>query len=85
MDCTQIGVLKETSQVSLGTFLESENCRPLKSKVTLEILGNLANKTLEGELADEKVGGLLVPADLSEGDSAGAVAMGLLHSASGRS
>lgn len=44
----------------------------------LEILGNLTNKALEGQLADEKLGGLLVATDLTESDGTGLVAVGLL-------
>ena len=46
-----------------------------KEKEThLEVLRNLTNKTLEGELADEELGRLLVAPDLAEGDGARAVA-----------
>ena len=40
---------------------------------------NLTNKTLEGKLSDEKLGGLLIATNLAEGDSSGTEAMGLLH------
>ena len=52
--------------------------RSLEAKVTLEILGDLTNKTLEGELADEQVGGLLVTTDLTESDGTGSESVGLL-------
>jgi hypothetical protein len=42
-------------------------------------LRNLTNKTLEGKLSDEKLGGLLIATNLAEGDSSGTEAMGLLH------
>ena len=45
----------------------------------LEVLGNLAHKPLEGQLADEELSGLLVLADLAQGDGARAVPVGLLH------
>ena len=34
----------------------------------LEVLGDLTNKTLEGQLADEELGRLLVATDLTESD-----------------
>ena len=40
-------------------------------------------QALEGELADEQVGGLLVAADLPKGDGPGAVTVGLLDAAGG--
>jgi hypothetical protein len=55
----------------------------LPAKITLEVLGNLANNTLEGCLADEEVGTLLVPTDLSEGDGSRAVSVGLFDTSSG--
>eukprot|EP00962_Isochrysis_galbana_P034821 scaffold11852_cov106-Isochrysis_galbana.AAC.2 len=43
-----------------------------------------AHKALERELADQELGRLLVPADLTERDGAWAVAVGLLDAACGR-
>jgi hypothetical protein len=45
----------------------------------LKVLRNLAHKTLEGELPDEKLSRLLVTTNLAERDSSGTEAMGLLH------
>ena len=80
MDGAQVCVLKEANKVSLSGFLKSKNSRSLEAKVALEILRDLTDQTLEGELADEEVGRLLVPADFAEGDSSGPVTMGLLDS-----
>lgn len=44
----------------------------------LEVLGDLTNKTLEGQLADEELGGLLVATDLTESDGTRLVAVRLL-------
>ena len=65
---TQVGIFKESNQVGLGGFLKGQDGRTLESKIGLEILGDLTDKTLEWQLADEKVGGLLVTTDLTEGD-----------------
>jgi len=83
VDGAEVGVLKEANEVGLGSLLEREHGRGLEAEVRLEVLGDLADEALEGELADEKLGGLLVLADLTEGDSAGAVAVGLLDPAGG--
>jgi len=80
VDSAQVGVLEEADQVGLGSFLESSNGSRLEPEVGLEVLGNLPDETLEGELPDEELGGLLVPPDLTEGDGAGAVPVGLLDS-----
>ena len=41
-------------------------------------------ETLEGDLADEQVGGLLVVTDIAESDGSGAVAVGLLDASGGK-
>jgi hypothetical protein len=83
VDGAQVGVLEKTNEVSLGGLLESKNGGSLEAKVTLEILGDLTDKTLEGELADEQVRGLLVTTDLTESDGSGAVTVGLLDTSGG--
>jgi len=50
---------------------------------TLEILRDFTNETLEGQLADEQVGGLLILANLSKCDSSRPEAMRLLHTTGG--
>ena len=83
MDGAQVGVLEETNQVGLGGLLQSKDGGTLEAEVGLEVLGDLADEALEGELADEELGGLLVLADLTESHGAGAVAVGLLDAAGG--
>ena len=51
------------------------------SKTNLEVLRNFTDKPLEGQLADEELGRLLVAADLAQRDRAGAEAVRLLHAA----
>jgi len=83
MDGTRVGVLKQTNQIGLTSFLESHDSRGLESEVSLEVLGNLSHQTLEGKLADEKLSGLLVSSDLTESNSSWSVSVGLLDSSSG--
>ena len=80
MDGAEVGVLEEGDEVRLGGLLESDDGGSLESEVVLEILGDLADKALEGQLADEELGGLLVSADLAEGDGSRAVSVRLLDS-----
>ena len=61
MDGTEVGVLEETHQVGLTGLLKSHHGRALEPQISLEVLGNLTDKTLEGQLADEQLSGLLVP------------------------
>merc|ERR1719187_2425453 len=83
VDGAEVGVLKQSHQVGLAGFLEGHHGGALEAEVSLEILGNLPHKALERQLADEQLGGLLVPPDLSESHSAGPVPVRLLHTSSG--
>jgi hypothetical protein len=78
VDGSQVGVLEEGDEVSLGGLLEGTDGRGLEAEVSLEVLGDLADETLEGELADQELGRLLVATDLTKSDGTGAVTMGLL-------
>lgn len=68
MDGAQVGVLEERDEVGLDGLLKSADGGRLEAEVRLEVLGDLTNKTLEGQLADEKLSGLLVATDLTESD-----------------
>ena len=84
VDGTKVGVLKEANKVGLTGLLESSNGSRLEPQVGLEVLGNLPDQALEGELADEQLSGLLVPPDLTEGHCARPVPVGLLDASGGR-
>ena len=84
VDGAEVGVLEERDEVGLGGFLEGDDGRSLEAEIVLEVLGNLADEALEGQLADEKLGGLLVAADLAKGDRSWSVPMRLLDSSGGR-
>ena len=84
VDGAQVGVLEQTDEVSLAGLLEGHDSGRLEPKVGLEVLGDFTDQALEGELADQQLGGLLVTTDLTESDGTGPVPMGLLNSSSGR-
>ena len=48
MDSAKVGVLKQANQVSLRCFLQSHNSRGLESEISLEVLGDLTDESLEG-------------------------------------
>jgi hypothetical protein len=83
VDGTQVRVLKEPDEVGLCRLLKCHHGRALKAQIGLEILSNLTDEALEGQLADQQLCGLLVPPDLTEGDGAGAVPVRLLDAAGG--
>jgi hypothetical protein len=66
MDGRQIGVLKESDEVGLAGFLKSSDGRRLESQVSLEILSDLTNETLEGELSDQELGRFLVTTNFTK-------------------
>ena len=68
MNGAQVRVLKQTYEVGLGGLLQSTDGGRLETKVRLVVLGNLTNETLEGELTDEELGGLLVTTDFAKCD-----------------
>ena len=79
VDSAKVGILEKTHKVSLGGLLKGKDSRSLESEISSEVLGDLTHKSLEGKLADEKLSGLLVSADLTKSHGAGAVSVGLLH------
>ena len=85
MDSAQVRVFKETDEVSLGGLLQGHDSRGLEAEVGLEVLGNLAHKTLEGQFPDEQLCALLVTADLTESHGPRPVTVGLLDSSGGGS
>jgi len=78
VDGAQVGVLKQANQVGLRSFLQGTDGSALEPEISLEVLCNLTDQTLEGQLADQELGGLLVTTDLTESDGTGPVPMGLL-------
>ena len=82
-DGAKVGVLEQSDEVCLSRLLQGHDSRALEAKVSLEVLGDLPNEALEGQLADEKLSGLLVSPDLTESHSSGPVSVGLLHSSGG--
>ena len=83
MDGAQVGVLEKTNKVGLASLLEGHDGGALEAEISLEVLGDLTDKALEGQLADEELGGFLVTTDLTESDGSGPVTVGLLHSSGG--
>ena len=55
VDGAQVGIFKEADEVGLSRLLKGHDCRGLEAKVSLEVLGDLADQTLERQLADEQL------------------------------
>ena len=84
VDRAQVGVLKESDQVGLRSLLQGHHGGRLETQVGLEVLSNLTDQALEGQLADQQLSRLLVATDLTQSHGSGAITMGLLNSAGGR-
>lgn len=83
MDSAQVSILKEPDKVGLRRLLQSHDCGALEAEVRLEILSDFAHEPLEGQLANEQLGGLLEFADFTKGNGSRPVAMRLLDTAGG--
>jgi hypothetical protein len=78
VDGAQVGVLEERDEVGLYGLLESADSGGLEAEIRLEVLSDLTDKALEGQLADEELSRLLVATDLTKSDGSGLVAVRLL-------
>nr|KYP68235.1 hypothetical protein KK1_021856 [Cajanus cajan]KYP68240.1 hypothetical protein KK1_021861 [Cajanus cajan]KYP68243.1 hypothetical protein KK1_021864 [Cajanus cajan] len=85
MNSAEICVFKKTNEIGLGGFLKSRDSTALESEIGLEILSDFPHQPLERKLPDEKLGALLVLADLPQRHRARPETVGLLHAAGGRS
>ena len=83
VDGAQVGILEQTDEVSLAGLLEGHDGRALEAEVSLEVLGDLTDQALEGQLADEELSGLLVSPDLTESNGSWPVSVGLLDTSGG--
>ena len=84
VDGAQVGVFEESYEVGFGSFLEGHDGRALETEISLEVLGDFTDQTLEGELADEEFSALLVTTDFTESYGTGPVPVGLLDTSCGR-
>ena len=83
VDSAKVGVFEETDHVGLSGFLEGEDGRGLETEVVLELSSDLTDESLEGELSDEELGGLLETSDLAKSDGSWSEAVGLLDTSGG--
>jgi hypothetical protein len=83
VDGSQVSILEQRDEVGLSGLLKSHDGGGLEAQIGLEILSNLTNKTLEGQLANQELGRLLVTPDLTKSDGTGAEPVGLLDTTGG--
>jgi len=83
MNSAQVGIFEQADQVGLAGLLQGADGGRLEAQISLEVLGNFTHQPLEGQLADQQFGGLLVATDLSKSHRTRSITMGLLD-ATGR-
>ncbi|CAL9098746.1 unnamed protein product, partial [Musa acuminata var. zebrina] len=81
VDGAEVGVLEEADEVGLGRLLEGRDGGALEAEIGLEVLRDLADKALKGQLPDEQLRALLVLADLPQRHRPGAETVGLFYAA----
>ena len=78
MDSAKVSILEKTNKVGFRCLLESQNGAALETQVSLEVLSDFTNQTLEGQLSDQKLGALLVATDLTKSHSSRSESVRLL-------
>jgi hypothetical protein len=78
VDGAEIGIFEERDEVSLDGLLESTNSGRLETEITLEILSNFTNQSLERKLSDQKLSGLLISSNFTKSDSSWLISVWLL-------
>ena len=74
----EVGVLEQSDQVGFRSLLEGQDGLRLESEVRFVVSGDFSHESLEGQLSDEELSGLLKFSDFSQGHSSGAVPVGFL-------
>ena len=82
MNGAKVGVFKKTNEVRLSGLLKSKHGRALESELLLELVSDFSHESLERELSDQKIGGLLVLSNFSESDGTWSISVRLLDTAS---
>ena len=84
VDSAQVGVFKESDQVSFAGFLKGHDGGALESEISLEVLCDFTYKSLEWQLSDQELCALLVTSDLTECDGSRPVPVWLLDATGSR-
>ena len=83
MDGAKVGVFEEGDEVGFDGLLERTDGRALEAEVGFEVLSDFTDKTLEGQLSDQKFGRFLIATNLTKSDGTRLVAMRLLDTTGG--
>lgn len=81
VNAAEIRVLKQSHEVCLCCLLKRGDRRRLETQIGLEILRNLAHKSLKRQFADQQIGAFLKLANLAQCNRAGTKAVAFLGAA----
>ncbi len=80
VDGTKVGILKQTSDVALGSFLKGDKSGALEAELGVDTIRYCANKALERSPRKHELDRFLVSLNFSDGDCAGSESAFLLNS-----
>jgi hypothetical protein len=83
VDGAQVGVFEQSNQISFAGFLQGYNSGALETQISLEILGDLTDQTLEGQFADQQFSRFLVATNFTKSHYARTITMWFLDSTNG--
>lgn len=83
VDSAQVGVLKQSNEVGLASLLEGQYGRALEAEISLEVLCDFTDQTLEWQFPDQKLSALLVTSDFTESDGSWPVSVWFLNTTGG--
>jgi hypothetical protein len=79
---SQVGILEQGHEVGLSSLLERHHSRGLEAQVSLEVLCDLTDETLEGKFTDEELRRFLIPTNLAQRDGTRTEPVWLLNATS---
>ena len=82
MDRAQVGVFEKADQVALTGFLQGHDCCALETHISLGVLSDFTDKTLERQLSDKQLSWLLISSDFSQSDCSWSVSVRFFHTTS---
>ena len=77
----QVRIFEQADEIGLAGLLQGHHGGALEAQIGLEVLSDLADETLERQLANQQLGALLITTDLTQSDRSRPVTMRLLDAA----
>jgi hypothetical protein len=78
----KIRIFEQSNEVGLRRFLQSSDGSSLETEISLVVLSDFSDQTLEWQLSDQQLSGLLVSSDFTESNSSRSESVWLLNTSS---